>query len=161
MNWDKNDPDWQNGATFDQMQNKYNSAEYVLNGPASIDDSYQFGDWISGRMAAKQQLQNQAIMDYAEYVRNTSSAREQRSWEEYMSNTQVQRAMHDLKASGLNPWLAVQSAGFGGVVPQGAVASSSAGQVAGSGGTSSPGSILAGTAVGLAAILKVVKSFLK
>lgn len=161
MTWDKYDPDWQNGATFDQMQQKYNSADAVLNGPASIDTSYTFGDWITGRMADKERMQNQANLDYAEFVRNQASAREQRSWEEYMSNTQVQRSMKDLQAAGLNPWLAVQNAGFGGSVPQGAAASSSAGQVASGSGVSSPGSILAGTAVGLAAILKVVSKFLK
>jgi len=150
--------------SYNRLTGGSNSAQGVstsdpLTGPASIDTSYQFGDWISGRMSAKQAQQNQAALDYAEWVRNTASAREQRDWEEYMSNTQVQRSMKDLEAAGLNPWLAVQSAGFGGSVPSGAVASSSAGQVV-SGGTS-PGTAIGATAVGIAALVKLVAKFLK
>lgn len=137
-----------------------NSAQEVLNGPATVNTSYDFGDWITGRSFQKQMASNQANLDWAEYVRNTVSAREQRAWEEYMSNTQVQRAMADLKAAGLNPWLAVQSAGFGGSVPSGATASSSAGQVASSGGTS-PGSAIGATAAGLAMLIKVLSKVLK
>lgn len=137
-----------------------NSAQEVLNGPATVNTSYDFGDWITGRSFQKQMATNQANLDWAEYVRNTASAREQRAWEEYMSNTQVQRAMADLKAAGLNPWLAVQSAGFGGSVPSGATASSSAGQVSSGGGTS-PGSAIGATAAGLAMLIKVLSKVLK
>lgn len=99
-----------------------------LEGPANIDTSYQFGDWITGRSAQKQSQANQAEMDYAEWVRNQASAKEQRQWEEYMSNTQVQRSMADLKAAGLNPWLALQNGVNGASVPNSSKANVTSGK---------------------------------
>ena len=133
-----------------------------LSSPASVDTSYQFGDYVSGGASAKRQQQNQANMDYAEYVRNEASAKSQRDWEEYMSNTQVQRAMKDIEAAGLNPWLAIQSAGFGGAVPTGAAASSSAGQAASSGSSAAAaiGTGLA-SAYGVIKIVKAIAKFIK
>lgn len=127
-----------------------------LSGPVAIDTSYQFGDFLGGGASAKQQQLNQANMDYAEWLRNEASAKAQRDFEERLDNTKVQRQMADIKAAGLNPWLAVQSAGFGGSVPSGATASSSAGQAAASG--SSPAAAIGMGLASAYGVIKIVKA---
>lgn len=67
-----------------------------------------------------------SVGDEAENARkyNAYEAANSRHWQEYMSNTQYQRAVADLRKAGLNPILAV-SKGMTAGVPSGATASTS------------------------------------
>ena len=103
-----------------------------------------FGDWLfqnnpianslnkaldlKGTEAAKTQFENQLYLDNSARAFNAKEAQKQRDFEKMMSNSQYQRAVADIKAAGLNPWLAVQNAGMAGNTPTGSSASSSSGQ---------------------------------
>lgn len=55
------------------------------------------------------------VEDNRNYERASISSA--RAWSEYMDNTAVQRRVEDIKAAGLNPWLAIQNGISGSSVP--------------------------------------------
>lgn len=103
--------------------NWWNPIDFVLPGSSAIDTLFD----SRGMHAAQKQFENQVFLDNSAREFNANEAQKQRDWEEMMSNSQYQRAVKDLKAAGLNPWLAVQQSGMSGNTPSGSSAQASSG----------------------------------
>lgn len=113
---------------------------------------------LNGTSAVNQQYVSNLDLQHDAQTYNSSQAQIQRDWEERMSNTEVQRRMNDIKAAGLNPWLAVQGTAS---TPSAAVASTSANQVSQRNSGAETIGQLASTAVSAAIIAKIISKVVK
>lgn len=114
-----------------QSANKANSAQAAAANAASAaaqEDSQGFN-------AEQAEINRQFNKQEAEIARdfNSREAATARAWSEQMSGTSYQRAMHDMKAAGLNPLLGYQQGGA--ATPS--ASSASAGAASGSAASSS------------------------
>lgn len=117
---------WQQGSSnmMNGFHNDYwNPVDFLLPGYSMLNNMFDF----TGANAANAQYQNQLALQQQAQAYNSAEADKSRQWQAMMSNSEVQRRMADIKAAGLNPWLALSQSMSGGSTPSGSSASSSAG----------------------------------
>lgn len=102
--------------------NVWNPVDFLIPGYSMLNQAFDF----TGSTAAQNQANAQLALNQQAQGYNAEQAEIQRDWEERMSNTQYQRMVSDLKAAGLNPWLAIGNMGGAGT-PSGSSAQASPG----------------------------------
>lgn len=96
-----------------------------VNAPSNAYDlGGRIGNWFTGAVdRAKDAYDLYLAQNNRAY--DLAKINDARRWDEYMASTQYQRMVKDLKAAGLNPYLALQGGLTSGSVPNASLGSSS------------------------------------
>lgn len=105
-------------------QTNINDAEGHMQTVADL--SIYYNNPVSGLTGGKEEYGTMEALGFSnlDYQRNALEAAKLRNWQEYMSNTEIQRRVKDLEQVGFSP-MALLSSVSGASTPSGAAASSS------------------------------------